>query len=194
MIPVITVSGTQDAILELTVAAVASSTPIGDTGDVKSTTATSTVTTLPFGTFAPKDTIGAESKAVAHTIKVVTNGSSGYTASVQGNSGDAMTRAGGSEVIPYVGLNENWAEATTAGFGVNAQDAAGAGTEANTAVFSPTPGDFEYESITTAVTLASAAGPTSGVDTTVVYRVQVEATQAAGDYSGSVNYTVLPNF
>ena len=192
VIPAITVSGTQDAILELTVTGVASSTSIGDTGDTKSTTATSTSSTLPFGTFAPKDTTGAESKAVAHTIKVVTNGSSGYSASVLG-SGDAMFRAGGSELISYVGVDEDWAEATTAGFGVNAQDAAGAGDEANSGDFSVA-GTYEYEPIDTAKTLASSSGPTSGVDTTVVYRVQVEATQAAGDYSGTVNYTVLPNF
>ena len=44
------------------------------------------------------------------------------------------------------------------------------------------------------MTLASVNAPTAGVDTMVVYRVQVNVTQAAGDYTGTINYTVLPNF
>ena len=35
--------------------------------------------------------------------------------------------------------------------------------------------------------------PTNGADTTVIFRVQVDATTPAGDYTGNVNYTVLPN-
>ena len=106
-----------------------------------------------------------------------------------------MTRTGGSETIGYVSADTDWAEASTAGFGVNAQDVAGGGNEANEAVFGTVAGSLlDYEPISSAVTLASVSVPTAGNDTIVVYRVQIQATQAAGDYTGSVNYTVLPNF
>jgi hypothetical protein len=194
VIPVITVSGTQDAILELTVSGVSISATIGDTSDTKSTTAGSTATTLPFGNFLPLTTGGAASRAVAHLINVKTNGTSGYTASVQGGS-SAMTRAGGSETIGYVSADHDWIENSSVGFGVNAQDAGGAGNEANEDVFGIAGVDsLEYEDISSAATLASVSTPTAGVDTMVVYRVQVAVTQAAGDYTGTVNYTVLPNF
>ena len=194
VIPVITVSGTQDAILELTLSGVSSGTTVGDASDTKSTTATSTANTLPFSTFAPLGADTPESKVVAHTINVVTNGALGYSASVVGGAA-AMTRTGGSETIGYVGANTGWIEASTAGFGVNAQDVAGGGNEANEPVFGTVGGDnLDYEPISSAVTLASASAPTAGNDTLVVFRVQIQVTQAAGDYTGSVNYTVLPNF
>ncbi len=194
VIPAISVSGTQDAILQLTVSAVSSGATIGDASDAKTTSALSTATTLPFGNFIPIGVGGAASKAVAHSINVVTNGPSGYTASVQGGS-SAMTRDGGSETISYVGADTNWAEASELGFGVNAQDEAGAGNEANEGLFGTVSGDsLLYEPISSAVTLASGSVPTAGVDTMVVYRVQVNATTAAGTYSGTINYTVLPNF
>ncbi len=104
VIPVITVSGTQDAILELTVSGVSASTTVGDASDSKSTTAASTATTLPFSTFSPLGASSPESKVVAHTINVVTNGSNGYSASVVGGSA-AMTRTGGAETIGYVSAN-----------------------------------------------------------------------------------------
>ncbi len=194
VIPVITVSGTQDAILELTVSGVSSSTTVGDASDSKSTTEASTATTLPFGNFLPLTTGGAASKAVAHLINVKTNGTSGYTASVQGGA-SAMTRVGGSETIGYISADHDWVENASVGFGVNAQDAGGAGNEANEGVFGTVGGDtLDYEAIGSAATLASTSVPTAGVDTMVVYRVQVNVTQAAGDYTGTINYTVLPNF
>ena len=195
VIPVITVSGTQDAILELTVSGVSSSTTVGDASDVKTTTASSTATTLPFGNFLPLTTGGAASRAVAHVINVKTNGSSGYSATVQGGS-SAMTRTGGpSDTIGYISANHDWVESASAGFGVNAQDVGGAGNEANEGVFGTVSGDdLDYEPVSSVVTLASVGAPTAGVDTMVVYRVQVTVTQPAGDYTGTINYTVLPNF
>jgi len=187
VIPAVSVTGVQDAILELTVSPVGI-TAIGDAGDTKNTTATSTATTLPFGTFAPLTTGGEESKAVAHTVNVKTNGATGYAASVKGGSA-AMTRSGGSEIVGYVSASPtDWVEDSTTGFGVNAQ-----GGDAETGTFG-TSGTYSYHSIATDLTLASDSAPTAGVDTTVVYRVQVAVTQAAGSYSGTVNYTVLPNF
>ena len=198
VIPVITVSGTQDAILELTVSGVSASTTVGDVndslGDIKTTTAGSTATTLPFGSFLPLSTAGEASRAVAHSINIKTNGTSGYSASVQSGA-SAMTRTGGSETIGYVSADHDWAELASVGFGVNAQDEGGAGNESNEGVFGTVSGDdLDYEPISSAVTLASSAVPTAGVDTMVVYRVQVNVTQAAGDYTGTINYTVLPNF
>ncbi|MCH7705545.1 MAG: hypothetical protein IIB33_00665 [Chloroflexi bacterium] len=193
VIPVITVSGTQDAILELIVSSVSASTTVGDSSETKTTTAASTATTLPFGNFLPLSTAGEESKAVAHIINIKTNGTSGYSASVQGGA-SAMTRSGGSETIGYVSADHDWDESASVGFGVNAQDVAGGDNEANEPVFGTVAGNLDYEPISSAVILASSGVPTAGVDTMVVYRVQVNVIQAAGNYTGSINYTVLPNF
>ena len=82
VVPQIVLTGVMDAILELTVSAVNSSVSIGDSGDVILASATSTPTSLPFGNFAPVGTGGAESKVVAHDIRVVTNVATGYSAGV----------------------------------------------------------------------------------------------------------------
>ena len=192
VVPKISVTGTQDAILEMAVGAVNGAVSIGDASDVKSTTSTSTATTLPFGTFKPLTTTGEASRAVAHTINVKTNGTTGYSASVLGGSPAGLTANGGGDSIAYVagGANTDWDETGTSGFGVNAQ-----GGEAVTATFGTSGGDdLLYKPIDTALTLASASAPTAGANTTVVFRVQVSVTQEAGDYSGDVNYTVLPGF
>jgi hypothetical protein len=156
---------------------------IGDSSEVnKSTTATSTATSLPFGTFNPLTTVGAESKAVAHGLNVKPNGTTGYTASVTGGT-SAMSANGGGDTISYVSADTDWAEASTSGFGVNSQ-----GGDAVTATFGTVGGTLGYESIASALTVAISAGPTAGpANTTVVFRVQVAVTQEAGDYSGDVN-------
>lgn len=188
VIPTISLTGTQDAILELTVDGVNNGVTVDDSKD---TTATSTATTLPFGNFKALNTAGAESKALAHTINVVTNGSTGYTATVTGGA-NAMSRVGGGATISYIADDSEWdddPETGDSGFGVAAD-----GGDAPAAFDNDTDSVLEYFGIASAVTIASDSAPTSGQDTTVVYRVQVEATQAAGDYSGSIDYTVLPNF
>jgi hypothetical protein len=186
VIPKITVTGVQDAILELTVTAVNQGTSL-DSG--KGATAASTASSLPFGNFLPLNTSGATSTAVAHTVKVVTNGTTGYSASVDGDDSAALTRVGGGATIAYVSSDIEWTEGSTLGLGVSASGAqapADFDTEPNSTL--------EYFPIASALTIASASAPTSGVDTLVVFRAQVDATQAAGDYSGTINYTVLPNF
>ena len=126
---------------------------------------------------------------MAHGLNVKTNGTTGYTASVTGGA-SAMTANGGSDTISYVSADQDWVENTTTGFGVNAQ-----GGDAVTATFGTVGGTLDYESIASALTVASSAGPTAGAaNTKVVFRVQVAVTQEAGDYSGDVNYTVLPGF
>jgi hypothetical protein len=205
VIPAITVSGVKDAILQLTVAGVTSGTEIGDaTNGAKTTSDTSTATTIPFGTFAP-DTDGTSgsdgaSQAVAQDLTVVTNGLTGYTLTVDGDDTNGMSRSGGGANIAYVGADTAWDESHpdatgTTGIGVNAQGV-GADGDANTGVFGTIAStDFDYESFASGVTLASASGPAAGsVDTRVSFRVQVAATQAAGDYSATITYTVLANF
>ena len=188
VIPVISVTGTQDAILQMTVA--------GATGTVdnssKSVTGTATATALPFGNFVPLGITSPppSSRALAQTINVVTNGVTGYTASVQGEA-NAMTRSGGSETIGYVASDVEWVEGSggTEGFGVSAE-----GGHAPASFDTDTNSALEYEPISSSLVIASNSAPTNGADTTVIFRVQVDATTPAGDYSGSVNYTVLPNF
>ena len=189
VIPVVSVSATQDAILTLTVSGVNSGVNV-DTN--KGTTATSTATTLPFGTFLPLNAAGATSTVLAHTINVQTNGATGYIASVQGGSTVAMSRTGGGADISFVATETVWNEASTEGMGVSASGADAA------ADFDDNPADGTLEdepisSATAALTLASDSAPTNGVDTTVIYWAQVDVIQAAGEYSGTINYTVLPN-
>ncbi len=197
VIPVISVTGTQDAILQMTVA--------GATGTLdsgKSTTGTATATSLPFGNFVPLGITSPTpaSRMLGHTVNVVTNGATGYTASVQGSATEAMIRSGGSETIDYISDagNENaenieWAEGggdPTSGFGVSAD-----GGHAPTSFDDDgSGGTLEYFDLVDALVVASNSTPTNGADTTVVFRVQVDATTPAGDYTGDVNYTVLPNF
>ena len=188
VIPVISVSATQDAILTLTVSGVNSGVNVDDN---KGTTATSTATTLPFGTFLPLNAAGATSTVVAHTINVQTNGATGYSASVEGSASVALTRSGGGADIDFISpTNAEWLEASELGMGISAS---GADADAS---FDDGSSILEYFDAPSgsALTLASDAAPTNGVDTTVVYRAQVDVIQAAGEYSGTINYTVLPNF
>ena len=190
VIPVISVTGTQDAILQMTVTGATASVDNG----TKAVTGTATATALPFGNFVPLGITSPtpSSRALAQTINVVTNGATGYTASVQGSATEAMIRSGGSETIGYVASDTVWVEGSggTSGFGVAAE-----GGHAPTS-FDDNPADsaLEYEPIASSLTVATNGTPTNGVDTTVVFRVQVDATTAAGDYTGDISYTVLPNF
>ena len=158
----------------------------------KTVTGTATATALPFGNFVPLGITSPTpaSRALAQTVNVVTNGVTGYTASVQGGT-DAMTRSGGSDTIGYVTSDVEWVEGSggTSGFGVSAE-----GGHAPASFDTNTNSTLEYEPISSSLTIASNSAPTNGADTTVVFRVQVDATTPAGDYVGSVNYTVLPNF
>ena len=192
VIPVISVSGTQDAILQMTVDGLAvASGPVDITTKVLS--AAATATSLPFGNFVPLGITSPtpSSRAVAQNVNVVTNGVTGYTATVIGGS-VAMTRSGGSDTIGYLSADTKWVEGGggTSGFGVSAE-----GTQAPSTFNDD--GDvnaLEYEPINSSLTIASNGSPTNGTDTTVIFRVQVDATTPAGDYAGNVNYTVLPNF
>ena len=192
VIPAITVSGTQDAILQLTVAGVSSGTVVDDSGGAaeKQTTGTATATTLPFGAFVPLNIGSPSSRALAHTINVVTNGATGYDASVEGGT-NAMDRDGGGGSISYVSDDTVWNEASTEGFGVAAD-----GTQSLTQYDDNTDDVLEYFGVESGdpQIVATYSGPTLAVNTTVVFRVQVDATKPAGDYAGSVNYTVLPKF
>ena len=106
-----------------------------------------------------------------------------------------MSRVGGSGAISYVPANADCVEASTEGFGVNAQDVAGGGNEANESDFGAAGSNaLEHEPVSSSVELASAIASRAGNETRVVFRVQVSSTQAAGSYSGTVNYTALPNF
>ena len=185
VIPVISVTGTQDAILEFTVT--------GATGTVdsgKALSADATATTLPFGNFVPTGISATPgvSRAVAQKINVTTNGVSGYTATIQGSASEAMTHNGAGASIAYVSGGQPWNSnegvSGTTGFGVASENGHSPG------FGSP----LSYESIASALTIATNGTAALGVDTTVVFRVQVDASAAAGDYSGNVTYTVLPNF
>jgi hypothetical protein len=174
----------------MTVGLVAGSTAI-DTDPAKTTTDASTATTLPFGTFDPT---GPVSKALAQTVTVDTNAATGYSVTVVGDAATAMSRSGGGATISFIADNTAWVEtgSPTVAFGISAKDGDAPATFDDDGVA----GTQEYFSaaLGSPLTVASSAVPVSASATTVIYRVQVATTQAAGSYTGRMDYTTLPNF
>jgi hypothetical protein len=194
--------------MTFTVASVPSATQCG-TGADTSTVAT-TVTTVPFGNFnAGTPIVGCQK------VKTATNAVGGYqTTLVEVNAGTSpqggmcrqtatnCTQDGGSSGVsasdvivdstggnPLTSTPGAWVAGAggTTGLGVNANGAEKA-TQFTTAT--------SYRSIfgTTPVSLAKTTAPSAGVDTYVVFKADVPATQTAGVYQNSVEYVSTPIF
>ena len=184
VVPPVTVTARQDAMLNLTVAAVADSTEIG-TG--QATTGASTPTALSFGIFKPLGTSDPEPLFLAHDLTVSTNTAGGYSVSVVGGDDNAMELSDGSSSIAYVTASTTWDDALTIGFGVTARAGGAPATFSDGLSYFPAPAGSP-------LVVAESGSPISGHDTMVAYRVQVESTLPQGDYSGTLTYTLMPNF
>lgn len=196
----VTVSGRVLEQMTFTVGLVGSATACGagDTSNIATT-----VTTVPFGNFnSGSPRIGCQ------TVKTATNAVGGYVTTIRqvragaGNqggmcrqtSGDCTTDgAGGStaatDIIVDTGLTTTPGAygAGVFGVGVSAN-----GAEKN-ALFT---GNNSYRSMfgTTPIAVAGKTSPSAGVDTYVVFKADVPATQTAGVYQNSVEYVSTPTF
>ena len=183
-VPQVTVTARQDAMLNLTVAAVNESTTIGSGQD---TTGGSTPTALAFGIFKPIGTANAAPLFLAHDLTVSTNTAGGYSVSVASGGENAMALGDGSSSIEYVGADTTWDDAATVGFGVTAKDGGAPAGFSDGLSYFPAPASDS-------LVVAEHGSPISAQTTKVAYRVQVESTLLQGDYEGTLTYTLLTNF
>jgi len=179
----ITVTGTMTPSLTFTVAGVASGTTTGTTGAMNTTSVTSTSTTIPFGVWTALTT-----DAASQLITTTTNASFGYTVTLQENQ--ALTY--NASTVSDVGASTTWSNGSTIGFGVNTTNGTNGDTYSTN--FS---GNTKYQPIShspSVLTLASASGTTnaSGDSEYINYQTEVSAAQAAGTYTNTLDYVVVP--
>ena len=181
-IAAVTVTGTQLESLSVSVAANQSGTVCGRTV----LTTNQTATAINFGTFTSTTSISA-----SQTISIGTNATTGYTARMEES---ALLTSGANTIADFGGSSDAsqgtaWNEGTSTGFGICAE-----GTHSNTTSFGTNP--YYYLAITNASAkkIASYSGPVAATDTKVEFRVAVQANLAAGLYSNTVTYNVVPQY
>ena len=134
---------------------------------------------------------GSASDTVAHTLAVSTNGSTGYTITVQGstltslqNSADTIAAIGASPAVSSPGTDQFGIYATKSG-GVNGTIATPYATASS----------FGYNATaTTSATFASGTTPTATETYSLHYLANIIATRSAGTYSTSLVYVATANF
>jgi hypothetical protein len=183
-VPRIMVSARQDAMLNLTVAAVGDSTTIGGS---QATTGLSTATELAFGTFKPLGTSDAEPLFLAHDVTVSTNTAGGYSVTVASGGANPLELDGGGGSIAYVSNATTWNDAATVGFGITAKDGGAPAAFSSGLTYFSAPVD-------TPLVVAQSNAPVTAQETKVAFRIQVQPTLPQGDYTGTLTYTLLTNF
>jgi len=194
----VTVSANVDTSLTFTVTGVNSSSTVNGSGTT--TIATSTPTTLPFGTLP----IGV-SRTLAHDLAVTTNASGGYTVTVQ--QAGALQSTTGATIDGFIdGTNTVTPTAwqgpsgqitfpdTYGHWGVTSEDFVtyGRGSEFSSNTW--------VSGSTTPIIVMGHNDPANGVEagtskTRVGYQIQISALQEAGDdYSTTLRYVATPTF
>jgi len=191
------VSASVDTSLTFTVSGVNSSSTVN--GSPTTTAATSTSTTLPFGTL----TAGV-SKVLAHDLAVTTNATNGYSVTVE-QTGPLQSTTGATIDGFIDGANTatptNWqgpsasiADPNTYGhWGLTSDD----GTTTRAVQFAS---NKWVSGSTTPVIIMGNAGPADGTSqgygaARIGYQVQISALQEAGnDYTTTLRYIVTPTF
>lgn len=176
----------------------------GSTCGGENATVTSTATSVPFGNFA-----SGTPRVACQTIAVATNAVGGYTTSVKHVRMGASPQGGmcrqtstnctasgaasdtpAADVIVDANLSATpaaWGNGTTFGVGLNANGGQATSNYNNVAT--------DYLSMFNAArNVATSAGPTSAVNTTVKLKADVPATQTAGVYQNSFEYITTPIF
>jgi len=195
----VTVSASVDTSLTFTVSGVNSSSTVN--GSPTTTIATTTPTTLPFGTLP-----AGVSRTLAHDLAVTTNATNGYTVTVE-QTGDLQSTTGatidgfidGADTftpVAWQGPATLIANPDTYGhWGLTSND--GTTTRAAPDEF----GSDEWSSgSTTPIVIMGHTGPADGVTAGVGaarigYQVQISALQEAGDdYTTTLRYIVTPTF
>lgn len=194
----VTVSASVDTSLTFTVTGVNSSSTVN--GSATTTIATSTPTTLPFGTLP----IGV-SRTLAHDLAVTTNASAGYTVTVQQSGALQSTTGatidgfidGNNTITPtaWQGPSAAIANPNTYGhWGITSNDTAVPGRAGQFG------SDQWVSGSTTPIAIMGHTGPSDGTTlgygaARVGYQIQISALQEAGDdYSTTLRYIVTPTF
>lgn len=194
----VTVSASVDTSLTFTVSGVNSSSTVN--GSATTTIATSTPTTLPFGTLP----IGV-SRTLAHDLAVTTNASAGYTVTVQQSGALQSTTGatidgfidGNNTITPtaWQGPSAAIANPNTYGhWGITSNDTAVPGRVGQFG------SDQWVSGSTTPIAIMGHTGPSDGTTlgygaARVGYQIQISALQEAGDdYSTTLRYIVTPTF
>ncbi len=140
--------------------------------------------------YATGDTNGSGSDGVAHTLAVATNGTSGYTITVQG-----ATLTSGLNSITANGSTPAASSTGTEQFGMYATASGGTGASID-ATYSDdaTPG-FGYDgTASTAATFATGSSATGTTTYSVHYISNIAPTTEAGSYTASLTYVATANF
>lgn len=135
-------------------------------------------------------TSGSNSDTVAHTLAVATNGTSGYTITVKG---DSLTS--GLNVIDAVGGTPAASSVGTEQFGIYATSAGGTGATIAAPYADDTTPAFGYDAdANTATTFASGSSATATTTYSLHYLANVAAVTPAGSYATNLVYVATANF
>ena len=169
--------------LTVTVAGVASGASIG----TFTTNVATTATTVAFSNLQ-----SGSIKIAGQTVTVTTNATAGYTVTLQQDHN--LSKTNGATIPSVSSTNASpaaWpASVTTAAFGYHTTDATLCTGTANRFA---TDNTFAAAS-TTPYEVSCNTGPASGESTSLVYKVEIEALQAAGDYQNHLTYVVTPQY
>lgn len=153
--------------------------------------------TINFGTLsssAPQyanTSTGSGSDTVAHTLAVSTNGSTGYTVTVQGATLTSLQHP--SDFIAAIGASPATSSAGSDQFGIYATKSGGV----NGTIATPfaTASSFGYNATaTTSAIFASGTTPTATETYSLHYLANISATRPAGTYTTSLVYVATANF
>jgi hypothetical protein len=193
----VTVSASVDTSLTFSVTGVVSGQTVN--GSPTSTAATTTPTTLPFGSLALNT-----SKTLAHDLVVATNATNGYTVTVE-QTGDLQSSTGAT-IDGFIDGAYTTTPTAWQGPGANVNDDSTYGhwgltsTDGTTTRSSEFGSDQWVSASTTPVVIMGHTGPadgvTAGVGTARIgFQVQISALQEAGDdYNSTLRYIVTPTF
>jgi hypothetical protein len=197
----VTVSVTVDASLTFTIDPVASS---SCTQGGSATQVTTTTSTVPFGSSLVA--VNTFYKG-CHTLTISTNASSGYAVTTEENTNllsgantISDTICNGSTCDETPANAAAWSTATVNGFGYTCAGSdcvTGFSSGSNFAQFACKGTDAQCNPSTgaeTQKTFMSSSTPVSNTTTTVVYKLSISGTQAAGSYSNTITYIATPTF
>lgn len=170
------------------------------TGTVnQSLTFTISTTTIYFGNLSSTgakfasstNASGDSTETIAHTLAVSTNGSSGFTVTVRGqtltsqqNSANTITAIGASIASSTTGIEQ---------FGIRATEAGGTGVTLSSPFNYAT--SYGYAATaTTSATFAVGTGPTLTSTLSLRYVTNIAAVTEAGTYAANLNYVATANF
>jgi hypothetical protein len=140
-------------------------------------------------TYANTASTGTGTETAAHTIAASTNGTSGYTIALSGD-----TLKSGSNSITALGASPTALAAGTSQFGIRATASGGSG--AVSSPYNGSAGNYGFGASPPLVnaTFATASGATATTTYSNFYGANISATTPAGSYSTSLTFTATANF